>query len=45
MYPTYENENKTKKQLLAHGDYSSIANCRTKIPAIFRVRSESFCGI
>jgi hypothetical protein len=29
-------DQKTKKQLVAHGDYSCSANCRTKISAIFR---------
>ena len=33
--PTYENENKTMRQFIAHRHYSSIANCRTKNPAIF----------
>ena len=33
--PTYENEYKTKRRLVVHGDYSNIANCRTKLPAIF----------
>jgi len=27
---TDENENKTKRHLVAHGDYSSTANCQTK---------------
>jgi hypothetical protein len=34
--PTYDIENKMKRQLVGHGDYSSIANCRTKIIAVFR---------
>jgi hypothetical protein len=37
--PPYENEKKknkkTKRQLLTHGDYSSIASCHAKILAIF----------
>jgi hypothetical protein len=34
--PAYENEKKiVKRLLLAHGDYSDISNCRTKILAIF----------
>jgi hypothetical protein len=32
---TYKNKNKTKRRLVPHGDYSSIANCRTKILVIF----------
>jgi hypothetical protein len=31
--------------LVAHGDYSSIANCRAKIPAIFRGIFGIFRGI
>jgi hypothetical protein len=31
----YESEIKTKKQFLAHGDYSSIVHFWTKISAIF----------
>jgi hypothetical protein len=27
---TYENKIKTKRQLVAHGDYSNIDNCQTK---------------
>jgi hypothetical protein len=27
---------KTKRQLVAQKDYSSVANCRTKIPAKYR---------
>jgi len=27
--------NKIKRQVEVHGDYSSIANCRTKTPPIF----------
>jgi hypothetical protein len=27
----------SKRQLVAHGDYYSIASCRTNIPAIFRI--------
>jgi len=27
---------KTKRRLVAHGYYSSIVGCRSKIPAIFR---------
>jgi hypothetical protein len=34
-----------KRWLLAHGDYSSIANCRTKIVAIFRGICTICCGI
>jgi hypothetical protein len=34
--PCYDNENKTERKLVAHGDYCSIVNCRTKISAIFR---------
>ena len=41
----YENENKTEGQLLAYGDYSSIANCWAKILAIFRDTFVIFCGI
>jgi len=29
--PCYNNENKTKRKLAAHGDNCSIVNCRTKI--------------
>jgi hypothetical protein len=29
-------QNKTKRKVEAHGEYSSTAKCRTKIPAIFR---------
>jgi hypothetical protein len=29
-------DQKTKRQLVAHGDYFSTANHRTKIPATFR---------
>jgi hypothetical protein len=43
--PTYENENKTKRQLVMHGDYSSTANCKTEIPAIFRGTRGIFRGI
>ena len=43
--PTYENENKTKRRLVLHGDYSNIANCQTKIPAIFRDNMEFFLVI
>jgi hypothetical protein len=35
LSPPYENENKTKRQLLTYGNYSSIVNCRAKILAIF----------
>jgi hypothetical protein len=38
-------QNITKRQLVAHEDYSSIANCRTKIPAIFRGIFGIFRGI
>jgi len=34
--PFYDNEHKTERKLVAHGDYCSIANCRTKLSAIFR---------
>jgi hypothetical protein len=35
--PIYENKNKTKSLLLvAHGDYSNIANYGTKIPPIYQ---------
>jgi len=34
--PTYVDENKTERQSVAHGDYSSSANCRTKIPTTLR---------
>ena len=34
--PTYENESKTKRQSVAHGDDSSTVNCRTKIHSTFR---------
>jgi len=41
--PTYENgeeeeggKKNSKTQLVTHGDYSSVANCRTKISTIFR---------
>lgn len=27
---------KSKRHLVAHGDYSSTANCRANIPAIFK---------
>ena len=33
------------RQLLAHGDYSYIFNCRTKILAKFRGMFIIFCGI
>ena len=33
---SYENENKQKRHLDADGDYSSTANCRTKIPVLFQ---------
>jgi len=35
--PTYENENTTRRQLLAYGDYSSIVNCQTKFSRYFDV--------
>jgi hypothetical protein len=34
--PTYETENKIKARSVARVDYSSTANCRTKILAIFQ---------
>ena len=34
-----------KRRLLAHGDYSSISNCRANIFAIFRNIFIMFCGI
>ena len=33
---TDKSANKSNGQLVAHGNYSSVANCRTKLPAIFR---------
>jgi len=36
MLNTDKNANKSNGQLVAHGNYSSIANCRTKLSAIFR---------
>jgi hypothetical protein len=36
---------KTKRDLVAQGDYSSTANKRTKIPAVFRRIFENFCHI
>jgi hypothetical protein len=33
-----------QKQLEVHGDYTSIANCRTKFSLIFRVMSGILCG-
>ena len=35
--PSYKIENKTKRQLVAHGDYSCVAGRQTEIPAIFGV--------
>jgi hypothetical protein len=32
----YENENKEKRQFVAHGDFSSIACCPVKISTIFK---------
>jgi len=32
----YENAKKTKSQLVEHGDYACIANCRTKVPRYFK---------
>ena len=34
-----------KRRLLAHGNYSSISNCRTKILAIFHGIVIMFCSI
>ena len=49
LYPddshAYENENKQKKHLDAYGDYSSTANCRTKIPLLFRRKDYSLRDI
>jgi len=39
-----ENENKTKRHLVADGDYSSTANCQTNIPEVFRGTSGIFRG-
>jgi len=36
---------KTKRDLVAQGDYSSIANKVTKISAVFRGIFENFCSI
>jgi len=40
LYPEdshdYENENKQKRHFAENGDYSSTANCLTKIPVLFR---------
>jgi hypothetical protein len=33
--PNYEKGNNTKWQCAVYGDYSSIANCGVKFPAIF----------
>ena len=43
--PTYENENKTKRQFEVYGDYSGIANYRAEIPVICRGILENFRGI
>jgi hypothetical protein len=37
-----ENGNNTQKQFVAHGDYASTANCRTKIPLDFEGNLEFF---
>lgn len=34
--PTYVDEDKTERQSVAHGDYSSSVNCRIKIPTTLR---------
>jgi hypothetical protein len=34
--PSYENENKTTKQLVVHRDYSNSLNCQIEISAIFQ---------
>jgi hypothetical protein len=36
---------KTKRHLVGQGDFSSIANKGTKIPAVFRGIFEIFCYI
>ena len=41
--PTYANENKTKRQWVVHGYYSSIVSCQ-RIPVIFQKLYGSFCG-
>jgi hypothetical protein len=41
--PTCENENKTQRQFVEHGDYFSIVDCWTKIPAISRDMNFSRC--
>ena len=38
-------QNKTKRKVEAHGEYSSTAKCRTKIPTIFRGVFGIFRGI
>ena len=43
--PPHENEIHIKTRLLAHGDYTSISNCRTKILEILRYTFIIFCGI
>jgi hypothetical protein len=43
--PTYVSEGKTKCQLEARRDKANIANCRRKIPLIFRVTFGNFSDI
>jgi len=43
--PTYVDENKTQRQSVAHGEYSSSANCRTKIPKTLRETFGIYLGM
>ena len=43
--PAHENLNKTKGQLVLHGEYSSMDSCLPKIPAVFGGTLKNILGV